>query len=212
MIALLIAPIAFLRSIWSRVSDASPSFRRRQIISGGVIMLIAGLLIGEASSHAYAERHPVIPYLIPGSIIGFTAYVWLLHPCVPAPQLAYVNPCRVMSARGVGERFTAPISLPCWGSCSGGRDHSGQRAWRSGCTVVNMTRAVDRAACGRRRFLLDRADALYGSAQDRAVVAARAPHRRIACWWSAGCAEAGPAWLRLPWLNRVWHGCGLTAC
>ena len=114
LIALLIAPIAWaFGSIWSRGSDLPSPFMSAagQMISGGVIMLVAGLVIGE-SFHAMPTMKgtlSVIYLMTFGSIIGFTAYVWLLHHVRPAlaTSYAYVNPPIAMAFGALlgGERF-----------------------------------------------------------------------------------------------------------
>lgn len=99
MIALLIAPVAWAwGSIWSRGRDLPMPFMSAagQMLTGGVWMFSAAVATGERMT----ELPPLsatlaVGYLITfGSIIGFTAYIWLLHHVRPAlaTSYAYVNP------------------------------------------------------------------------------------------------------------------------
>lgn len=99
MIALLIAPVAWAwGSIWSRGRDLPMPFMSAagQMLTGGVWMFAAAVATGERMT----ELPPLsatlaVGYLITfGSIIGFTAYIWLLHHVRPAlaTSYAYVNP------------------------------------------------------------------------------------------------------------------------
>lgn len=70
-----------------------------QMICGGVWLLLAGLLAGEWKAinlaHASLRSWIAVLYLLVfGSLIGFTAYVWLLRVTTPAraSTYAYVNP------------------------------------------------------------------------------------------------------------------------
>ena len=99
LIALLIAPLAWsYGSIWSKGRDLPAPFMGAagQMLLGGVMMLVAGLLLGER-----IETLPTLKgwlsvgYLLTfGSIVGFSAYIWLLHHVRPAlaGSYAYVNP------------------------------------------------------------------------------------------------------------------------
>ena len=116
LIALLIAPIAWAYgSIWSRERDLPSPFMSAagQMICGGLMMLVIGFALGEHFDGMPSTKAilSVVYLLIFGSIIGFTAYVWLLHHVRPAlaGSYAYVNP---VIAVGLGawlaaERFTA---------------------------------------------------------------------------------------------------------
>jgi drug/metabolite transporter (DMT)-like permease len=101
--ALLIASFTWsLATILSRkiAQPASkPMSAAVQMLSGGVLLLIAALLFGEFSGfHGQAVSRGAwfaLAYLITaGSIVGFTAYVWLLHYESPTKvgTYAYVNP------------------------------------------------------------------------------------------------------------------------
>ena len=70
-----------------------------QMIGGGIALLIAGAAIGEMPRiHPMAFSHASIVAFIyltlAGSLVGFTAYVWLLQVSTPArvSTYAYVNP------------------------------------------------------------------------------------------------------------------------
>ena len=70
-----------------------------QMISGGSVLLLVSLLLGEWSKFSLAEVSAnswfgLIYLIIFGSLIGFTAYSWLLKNAPPAmvATYAYVNP------------------------------------------------------------------------------------------------------------------------
>lgn len=99
MIALLIAPVAWAwGSIWSRGQDLPAPFMSAagQMLTGSIWMLGAAIVSGERMT----EWPPLgatlaLGYLVSfGSIVGFTAYIWLLHHVRPAlaTSYAYVNP------------------------------------------------------------------------------------------------------------------------
>ena len=116
LIALLIAPLAWsYGSIWSKGRDLPAPFMGAagQMLLGGVMMLVAGLLLGER-----IETLPTLKgwlsvgYLLTfGSIVGFSAYIWLLHHVRPAlaGSYAYVNPAIavMLGAALAHERFAA---------------------------------------------------------------------------------------------------------
>ena len=99
MIALLVATLAWsFGSIWSRGRDLPSPFMASaaQMLCGGVAMCIVGALSGERF-HGMPSAHGLaaFAYLIAfGSIVGFSAYIWLLHHVRPAlaGSYAYVNP------------------------------------------------------------------------------------------------------------------------
>ena len=114
MLALLVATIAWsFGSIWSRGRDLPSPFMASaaQMLCGGAAMLVLGLAIGERfdglpSAHGLAA----FAYLgVFGSIIGFSAYIWLLHHVRPAlaGSYAYVNPAIAVALGAwlAGERF-----------------------------------------------------------------------------------------------------------
>lgn len=99
LIALLIAPLAWsFGSIWSRGRDLPSPFMTSavQMLCAGVVMSIVATVRGEhlqtpVTGHAIGA---VVYLIVMGSLIGFSAYVWLLHHVRPAlaGSYAYVNP------------------------------------------------------------------------------------------------------------------------
>ena len=70
-----------------------------EMLGGGALMLVAGLLLGQGEQirfdHISALSLSALGYLVVfGSLIGFTAYVWLLKVSTPArvSTYAFVNP------------------------------------------------------------------------------------------------------------------------
>jgi drug/metabolite transporter (DMT)-like permease len=70
-----------------------------EMVTGGALMLLFGLVLGEASgfrlSQVSGTSWIAFAYLITfGSLVGFTAYSWLLKKVSPAKAstYAYVNP------------------------------------------------------------------------------------------------------------------------
>lgn len=91
-----------------------------EMIAGGTWLWVAGLLLGEGSRLDLADvslRSAVsLLYLIVfGSLIGFTAYVWLLKVSTPArvSTYAYVNPivAVTLGALFAGEAITLRVAL-----------------------------------------------------------------------------------------------------
>jgi drug/metabolite transporter (DMT)-like permease len=87
----------FSRGVKGHVPPAT--FAAMQMLSGGVLLWIVGLGFGEASQlHAssFTARSVLsLGYLIVfGSLLTFTAYVWLLQVCSPAlvSTHSYINP------------------------------------------------------------------------------------------------------------------------
>ncbi len=116
LVALLVATIAWaFGSIWSKGRDLPSPFMSAagQMICGGVMMLAAGGLTGEsfAALPTFKGTLAVIYLITFGSIIGFTAYVWLLHHVRPtlAGSYAYINPAIavMLGAWLAAEHFTA---------------------------------------------------------------------------------------------------------
>jgi drug/metabolite transporter (DMT)-like permease len=114
MIALIVAPIAWAwGSVWSRERDLPSPFMSSaaQMLCGALWMLATGLASGERI-HAIPSTSAIlaVAYLVVfGSIVGFTAYVWLLHHVRPAlaTSYAYVNPpiAVLLGAAFANERF-----------------------------------------------------------------------------------------------------------
>ncbi len=99
LIALLIAPLAWsVGSIWSRGRDLPSPFMTAaaQMLCGGALMLVAGFAIGERmTAWPTLQATLSVGYLLSfGSIVAFSAYVWLLDHVRPtlAGSYAYVNP------------------------------------------------------------------------------------------------------------------------
>jgi drug/metabolite transporter (DMT)-like permease len=99
LILLLIAPIAWaFGSVWSRGRDLPSPFMTAagQMICGGLMLVPLGLAIGEGMPDAptLLGTGALLYLALFGSIIAFTAYVWLLKNVRPAlaSSYAYVNP------------------------------------------------------------------------------------------------------------------------
>ena len=114
LVALLVAPLAWsYGSIWSRGRDLPSPFMASaaQMLCGGVAMCIVGALAGERF-HGMPTTHGLAAFaylIVFGSIIGFSAYIWLLHHVRPAlaGSYAYVNPAIAVALGAwlAGERF-----------------------------------------------------------------------------------------------------------
>jgi drug/metabolite transporter (DMT)-like permease len=92
-----------------RLPASKPMSAAAQMITGGIQLLILAILSGEfAGFHAQAVSwnawFALIYLIVAGSIVGFTAYVWLLHHESPTKvgTYAYVNP---VVAVGLGYFF-----------------------------------------------------------------------------------------------------------
>ena len=116
LVALLVASIAWAYgSIWSRGRDLPTPFMgaAAQMLCGGVAMLVAGVVLGERFDGWPDARGLLsVGYLATfGSLLAFSAYIWLLHHVRPAlaSSNAYVNPviAVVLGAWLAGERFGA---------------------------------------------------------------------------------------------------------
>jgi drug/metabolite transporter (DMT)-like permease len=117
LVLLLIAPIAWAYgSVWSRGRDLPSPFMTAaaQMLAAGVMLVLAGLLHGERFNTAEwtVTGALAVAYLaVFGSIIAFTAYVWLLHHARPVlvGSYAYVNPviAVALGAFIAGETFTS---------------------------------------------------------------------------------------------------------
>ncbi|WP_024891461.1 drug/metabolite exporter YedA [Luteimonas huabeiensis] len=114
LVALLIAPAAWaFGSVWSRGRDLPSPFMTAaaQMLCGGVGMLAVGALLGERFAALPSLQATLsLAYLTTfGSIVGFTAYIWLLHHVRPtlAGSYAYVNPAVavLLGAWLAAERF-----------------------------------------------------------------------------------------------------------
>jgi drug/metabolite transporter (DMT)-like permease len=116
LVFLLIAPLGWAAgSIWSKGRDLPSPFMTAagQMLCGGAILMSSGLLLGErVTQWPSLQGVLAVSYLsVFGSIIGFTAYVWLLHNVRPvlASSYAYVNPviAVALGAWLAAERFSA---------------------------------------------------------------------------------------------------------
>lgn len=116
LLALLFAPIAWsFGSVWSRGRDLPMPFMgaAAQMLCGGGVMLVAALLLGERiTALPSAKASLALAYLtVFGSIVAFSAYIWLLHNVrtTLAGSYAYVNPmiAVLLGAWLASERFTA---------------------------------------------------------------------------------------------------------
>jgi drug/metabolite transporter (DMT)-like permease len=116
LVCLIVAPLAWSwGSIWSRDLDLPEPFMSAsgQMLTGSVWMLGAAIVSGERM-HALptlGQTGAMLYLVVAGSILGFTAYIWLLHHVRPAlaTSYAYVNPpiAVVLGALLLHERFTA---------------------------------------------------------------------------------------------------------
>lgn len=120
LVALLIASFAWsFGSIWSRGRDLPSPFMTSaaQMLCAGVMMSIVAFARGE---HMHMPTHSAIAavaYLVVmGSLVGFSAYVWLLHHVRPvlAGSYAYVNPviAVILGAVLMHEHFSANDLVP----------------------------------------------------------------------------------------------------
>jgi drug/metabolite transporter (DMT)-like permease len=99
LVLLLIAPMTWaFGSVWSRGRDLPPPFMTAagQMICGGAMLVPLGLAMGERPPDAptLLGTGALIYLAVFGSIIAFSAYVWLLNHVRPAlaSSYAYVNP------------------------------------------------------------------------------------------------------------------------
>ena len=114
MLALISAPIAWAwGSVWSRGRDLAAPFMSTaaQMVCGGIAMTLLGLVLGERlTGTPPLEATLAVAYLaLFGSIVAFSAYVWLLDKVRPAlaTSYAYVNPpiAVLLGAWLLDERF-----------------------------------------------------------------------------------------------------------
>jgi drug/metabolite transporter (DMT)-like permease len=91
-----------------------------EMLIGGVVLALLGPVFGEdwgrVTSHASAGSLEAIAYLaLIGSVLAFTAYVWLLRhaPISQVSTYAYVNPAVavLLGAFLLGERITAVTAV-----------------------------------------------------------------------------------------------------
>ena len=98
-IALIISPIAWaFGSVWSKHRDMPPAAMNTgaQMVAGGIILTAGSLLFGERITvlPSMPATLALIYLAVMGSIVAFTAYVYLLGHTRPAlaTSYAYVNP------------------------------------------------------------------------------------------------------------------------
>lgn len=115
LLALLVAPLAWaFGSVWSRGRDLPTPFMgaAAQMLCGGALMLVGGLVFGERLTAVPTLQGTLsLVYLtVFGSIVAFSAYIWLLHHVrtTLAGSYAYVNPviAVVLGAWLAAERFS----------------------------------------------------------------------------------------------------------
>ena len=114
LVALLLASVAWsFGSIWSKGRDLPSPFMTSagQMLCGGVVMVAIAMATGERMAMPTPKALAAFAYLVTfGSIIGFSAYIWLLHHVRPAlaGSYAYVNPAIavMLGAWLAGERAT----------------------------------------------------------------------------------------------------------
>jgi len=99
IVALLFAPVSWaFGSVWSRGRDLPSPFMSTaaQMLWGGLFMTGVSLALGERihSLPPLSATLAVLYLALFGSIVAFSAYVWLLHNVRPAlaTSYAYVNP------------------------------------------------------------------------------------------------------------------------
>jgi drug/metabolite transporter (DMT)-like permease len=119
MLLVLVSPLAW--AIGSLYTTRGPLPKRAMVatgmemLCGGVMLVIAGLAIGEAST-VHLEKISVASWLsllyliVFGALLGFSAYVWLLGhaPTTAVATYAYVNPlvAVLLGWAVLGERVT----------------------------------------------------------------------------------------------------------
>jgi drug/metabolite transporter (DMT)-like permease len=106
-------------SLYSRATKHAPSpflTAAQQMICGGFLLLIAGIITGELprfhpGSVSALSLGAFIYLVLIGAVVGYTAYIWLLRHCDPAKvaTYAYVNPivAVVLGTMFAGEAVTA---------------------------------------------------------------------------------------------------------
>jgi len=102
-IALLVASftwsVATILTRWLPLPDSKPTSAAAQMMTGGIQLFVVAALFGEFSGFrwqtvSWNAWFSLIYLIVAGSIVGFTAYVWLLHYESPTKvgTYAYVNP------------------------------------------------------------------------------------------------------------------------
>lgn len=128
LVLLLIAPVGWaFGSVWARSLDLPSPFMTAagQMLCGGVMLVVLGLAIGERpTTWPTMNGLLAVAYLCMfGSIVAFTAYVWLLQNVRPAlaASYAYVNPViAVLLGAWIGHEHFGPHDLLAMGVILGG--------------------------------------------------------------------------------------------
>jgi len=122
MLILLVASLLWsIGSLYSRsAKNADSPFLAagQQMICGGMLLLLVGLITREKFHLAAVTAHSIwawIYLVLIGAIIGFTAYIYLLRHCAPAKlaTYAYVNPivAVILGALFAGEHLASRTIL-----------------------------------------------------------------------------------------------------
>jgi drug/metabolite transporter (DMT)-like permease len=110
-------------SLYSRVAKHAPSpflTAAQQMICGGILLLIAGVVTGELpqfhpGSISKLSLFSFVYLVLIGAVVGYTAYIWLLRHCDPAKvaTYAYVNPivAVLLGTSFAGETVTARMLI-----------------------------------------------------------------------------------------------------
>jgi drug/metabolite transporter (DMT)-like permease len=114
LVASLLWSIGSLYSRSAKTADSPFLAAGQQMICGGVLLLLAGLITREKFHLEAVSAHSIwawIYLVLIGAIIGFTAYIYLLRHCDPAKvaTYAYVNPivAVILGAFFAGEHLTS---------------------------------------------------------------------------------------------------------
>lgn len=121
VLAIGLAPAAWaFGSVWSKrmTLPVGPMAAATQMITAGVLMAAIGALRGESLRWPRPSALAAFVYLITfGSLIGFTAYAYLLRTVRPAlaTSYAYVNPVVALALGAVlgGEPFGLTHAIAC---------------------------------------------------------------------------------------------------
>jgi drug/metabolite transporter (DMT)-like permease len=110
-------------SLYSRSAKhaASPFLTAaQQMLCGGLLLLIAGMVTGELRSFhprsiSMLSLSSFVYLVIIGAVVGYTAYIWLLRHCEPAKvaTYAYVNPivAVLLGAAFAGETLSMRVLI-----------------------------------------------------------------------------------------------------
>ena len=110
-------------SLYSRTAKhaASPFLTAaQQMLCGGLLLLLAGILTGELRSFhpqsiSMLSLASFIYLVFIGAVVGYTAYIWLLRHCDPAKvaTYAYVNPivAVLLGAAFAGETLSVRVLI-----------------------------------------------------------------------------------------------------